>query len=118
MVRIGAVDERFQSYNIEMVEVTGGAFWKPYRSKRSAGDSELFEYRPPIDLTNPRLRKLAAALAPAYLRVSGTWANATYFDDAASAPRAPPTGFNGVLSRRQWRGVVDFSKAVGAPIVT
>lgn len=118
MVRIGAVDERFQSYNIEMVEVTGGAFWKPYRSKRSAGDSELFEYRPPIDLTNPRLRKLAAALAPAYLRVSGTWANATYFDDAASAPRAPPTGFNGVLSRRQWRGVVNFSKAVGAPIVT
>ena len=34
MVRIGTVDERFQSYNIEMVEITGGRFWKPYRSKR------------------------------------------------------------------------------------
>ena len=30
MPRIAAVDNRFQSYNIEMVEVTGGRFWKPY----------------------------------------------------------------------------------------
>ena len=27
MTRIGTVDERFQSYNIEMIEVTGGRFW-------------------------------------------------------------------------------------------
>src|SRR5689334_12133966 len=27
---IGKIDVRFQSYNIEMVEVTGGRFWKPY----------------------------------------------------------------------------------------
>ena len=31
MPRIGTVDNRFQSYNIEMVEVTGGRFWKPIR---------------------------------------------------------------------------------------
>ena len=31
MRRIGTVDERFQSYNIEMVEVIGGRFWRPYR---------------------------------------------------------------------------------------
>jgi heparanase len=30
---IGTVDERFQSYNIEMVEITGGRFWRPYRSQ-------------------------------------------------------------------------------------
>ena len=118
MARIGTVDERFQSYNVEMVEVTGGAFWKPYGSGSSAGHSELYEYRPPIDLTNPQMRRLAAALAPAYLRVSGSWANATYFADLDSAPSAPPPGFNSVLSRRQWRGVVDFSQAVGAQIVT
>jgi len=29
MPRIGNVDERFVSYNIEMAEVTGGNFWKP-----------------------------------------------------------------------------------------
>jgi hypothetical protein len=118
MARIATVDERFQSYNVEMVEVTGGAFWKPYGSDRSASHPELYGYRPPIDLGNPRLRKLAAALAPAYLRVSGSWANATYFADSDSAPAAPPAGFNTVLSRRQWRGVIDFSQAVGAQIVT
>jgi hypothetical protein len=116
MVRIGTIDQRFMSYNIEMVEVTGGRFWKPYDSA-SQPQSDLFEYRPPIDLANPKLRRLASALAPAYLRVSGTWANATYFADLDSASR-PPAGFDGVLSREQWRGVVDFSKAVGAQIVT
>jgi Glycosyl hydrolase family 79, N-terminal domain len=118
MARMGTVGERFQSYNVEMVEVTGGEFWKPYGSDRPAGRSALYAYRPPIDLTNPLLRRLAAALAPAYLRVSGTWANATYFADSDSAPSTPPPGFNGVLSRQQWRGVVDFSQAVGAEIVT
>ena len=64
------------------------------------------------------MRKLAAALAPAYLRVSGTWANSTYFADSDDAPPAPPPGFNGVLTRQQWRGVVDFAQAVDARIVT
>jgi hypothetical protein len=118
MARIGAVDERFQSYNVEMVEVTGGRFWKPYGPITSDAHSDLYEYRPPIDLTNSRLRRLAAALAPAYVRVSGTWANTTYFADSDPAPSAPPSGFNGVLTRQQWRGVVDFSQAVGAQIVT
>jgi heparanase len=27
---LGSVDERFQSYNIEMCEVIGGDFWVPY----------------------------------------------------------------------------------------
>jgi hypothetical protein len=118
MARIGAVDERFQSYNVEMVEVTGGRFWKPYGPAPSDPHSDLYAYRAPIDLTNARLRKLAAALAPAYIRVSGSWANATYFANSDAAPPAPPHGFNGMLTRRQWRGVIDFSQAVGARIVT
>jgi hypothetical protein len=118
MPRIGTVDERFQSYNVEMIEVTGGRFWKPYGSSASDGHSDLYEYRTPIDLTNSRLRRLAAALAPAYVRVSGTWANATYFADSGSAPSAPPPGFSGILSRQQWQGVVNFSQAAGAQIVT
>jgi hypothetical protein len=133
MARIGTIDERYQSYNIEMVEVTGGEFWKPYGPERgvkaapppntpgasnSNNNSNLFQYRPPIDLTNARLRKLASALAPAYLRVSGTWANTTYFADSDSAPSAPPTGFKGILTRRQWQGTIDFAHAVDARIVT
>jgi hypothetical protein len=117
MLRIGAVDERFQSYNIEMVEVTGGRFWKPYGAQPPAAGTDLYAYRPPIDLNTVKLRKLAAALAPAYLRVSGTWANSTYFSDDENTSSAP-AGFNSVLTREQWRGVVNFSQTVDAKIVT
>src|SRR5882757_5097367 len=117
MPRIAAVDNRFQSYNVEMVEVTGGRFWKPYGEHPAAG-SDLFAYRPPIDLNNVKLRRLAAALAPAYMRVSGTWANSTYVSDAEDSSSAPPAGFNGVLTCRRWRDVIDFSQAVDADIVT
>jgi len=131
--RIGTIDERFQSYNIEMVEVTGGRFWKPYASadktpvvdkqpsenQPTGMDPSLYQYRLPIDLTNTRLRKLAAALGPAYVRVSGTWANTTFFQTSDSpSPDTPPTGFKGVLTRKQWKGVVDFSHAANAEIVT
>jgi hypothetical protein len=118
MARIGTIDERFQSYNIEMVEVTGGRFWKPYGPNASDVGSDLYAYRAPIDLTNSRLRRLAAALTPAYVRVSGTWANTTYFADSDTVPSASPDGFSGILTQQQWRGVVDFSRAVGAQIVT
>ena len=135
MPSIGTVDERFQSYNIEMVEVIGGRFWKPYGSTTNkskveepatqegftpAGiDPNLYRYRAPIDLSNPRLRKLAAALSPAYMRVSGTWANSAYFQDSENAaPANAPSGFSGVLTRAEWRGVIDFSHAVNAEIVT
>lgn len=133
MSRVGTVDERFQSYNIEMLEVTGGNFWKPYGNRSNGGakpvqpsssvpagmNPDMYQYRPPIDLTSVRRRKLAAALGPAYVRVSGTWANTTYFYDAnGPAPKAPPKGFNGVLTRRQWKSVIDFANAVNAKVVT
>ncbi len=127
---ISKVDERFQGYNIEMLEVTGGRFWAPYKSETNApADTaqptpgnmppSLYRYRAPINLADPRLRKLASALGPAYLRVSGTWANSTFFQDSdAPAPAKPPAGFNGVLTREQWHGVVDFARAVDARLVT
>lgn len=133
MPKVGTVDERFQSFNIEMLEVTGGRFWAPYKSQGAAPappsdaklstpggmDPSLYRYREPIDLANPRLRKLTAGLGPTYMRVSGTWANSTYFQDSdGPAPASPPDGFGGVLTRQQWKGVVDFSHAVNAKIVT
>jgi hypothetical protein len=127
--RLGTIDARFQSYNVEMIEVTGGRFWKPYRapSTRAADNAEnipagmkpdLYAYREPIDLSNPRLRTLAAALAPAYMRVSGTWANTTYFAETDATPSTPPSGFSAVLSRERWKGVIDFAHAASAEIVT
>src|SRR5579863_9971714 len=135
MATIGTVDERFQSYNIEMVEVIGGKLWKPYgsttnesKARESASqagfapagiDPNLYQYRAPINLSNPRLRKLAAALSPAYVRVSGTWANSAYFQDSENAaPANAPSGFSGILTRQEWKGVIDFSHVVNAEIVT
>ena len=82
MPRLATVDERFQSYNVEMAELTGGEFWLPYeklaqleKTQASAGASgsaydAIRAPMPPIDLSNERLRKLTAALGPAYVRTS------------------------------------------------
>ena len=131
--RVGTIDARFQSYNLEMVEVTGGRFWKPYHASASApsargadnsgnipvgANPDLYAYREPIDLSNARLRRLAAALAPAYMRVSGTWANSTYFTENDETLSTPPSGFRAVLSRERWKAVIDFAHAASAEIVT
>jgi len=134
MARVGTIDDRYQSYNVEMLEVTGGRFWKPYKdipktagqtgSEAKGGDApggmspDLYQYRPPIDLTNQRLRAMATALGPAYVRISGTWANTTYFTDVDTPPKDPPKGYGGVLTRQQWLGAIAFSRAVDASIVT
>jgi hypothetical protein len=126
---IATIDERFQSYNVEMAQIIGAPFWKPYahmspvaehRGISAAGlGPNLLEARPPVDLYDPRLRNLAAALGPAYVRVSGTWANTVYFQDNDDPPlRNPPPGFRGVLTRAEWRGVLDFAKTVDAKLVT
>jgi heparanase len=130
MARVGTVDERFQSYNVEMLEVTGGKFWKPYNSAKAVAtakpdasvpagmDPNMYEFRAPLDLSNARLRKLAAALGPAYVRVSGTWANTTFFQGSAGPAATTPAGFGGELTQPEWKGVIDFAKAADAEIVT
>jgi hypothetical protein len=114
LAKLGEVDERFQAYNVEMVEVTGGRFWAPYGGPAE----ERYRQRPPIDLANPKLIALAKGLAPSLMRVSGTWANNTYLLAEGEKLTAPPAGFKQTLSRDQWKGVVAFAKAVDAPIVT
>lgn len=109
---VAVLDDRYQSYNIEMVEVTGGNFWAPY----DAEEGRIA--RPPIDLSSPRLRNLAEALGPAYIRVSGLWANSTYFDIDGTTGGTPPGEFGGVLTTDQWLGVGEFADAVDGQIVT
>ncbi|HEX7855677.1 MAG TPA: hypothetical protein VF503_18490, partial [Sphingobium sp.] len=75
----GKVSPEFFSYNVEMASVIGGNFWRPYTATNpapspvaSGGDDlltsnlgSMLRARPPLDLTNRRLRTLAAALGPA-----------------------------------------------------
>lgn len=123
---IGKVDERFQSYNIEMCEVIGGDFWIPYNlidSVRKTSNKKGFEALKwkiePINLYERKLVNLAKALGPTYVRVSGTWANAIYFQNNDEPKLATaPKGFKNILTRQQWKGVVDFCKAVDGKLVT
>ena len=134
MARIATVSERYQSYNIEMAELTGGQFWKPYEALVASAKSEaagsaaaqgpafyanLKEALPPIDLSNARLRRLAAALGPVYVRSSGNVADGTWFQDSdAPTPDKPPKGFEAVLTRKEWKGLIDFAHATNGQIVT
>ncbi len=132
--QIGLVDERFQSYNIEMAEVIGGNFWKPYDKNELSktetkpaqdnlaiaidhSNTSLYQAIPPINLYDKRLRVLAAALGPVYVRVSGTWANTVYLMEN-DKDTSLPNGFNGMLSKKQWKGVIDYIKAVNGKLVT
>lgn len=112
--RVATVDARYQGYNVEMVEVTGGRFWAPY----GGPPEEMYRQRPPLDLTDKRLLALAKNLGPALMRVSGTWSNNTYLEAEGEHLSAIPAGYRQVLTRQQWRNVVAFSKAADAPIVT
>jgi len=126
MTIIGEVDERYQSFNVEMCEVVGGDFWIPYnlidsvqKNSDRTGFSALKWPIEPVNLYEKKLRMLASALAPTYVRVSGTWANAIYFQDNED-PQLPdtPEGYQNILTREQWKGVLDFCEAVDGKLVT
>ena len=119
------IDERFQSFQIGMSHLTGGETWRAYDSKQN-GQSEapkefsaVREPRPPADLTHPRLRILAAALGPFYVRYGGTTSNSVYFQDDDEPKLAKvPDGYTVVLTRAAWKGGLEFAKAVDAKVVT
>ena len=130
---VRTIDERLVSYNIEMTEVTGGTFWKAYTPAQIAGTEEfslnlsdlkdftslagLMQYYPPINLYDARLRELAKKLGPAWIRVSGTWATKTYYDFDGTTGGKAPEGYQSVLTREQWIGVLDFVKAVDGKLL-
>ncbi len=122
--QVAQVDERYQSVNVEMCEVVGGDFWIPYDLLDSAkvaqgGFSALKRTIPPVDLYGKKIRMLASALGPMYVRVSGTWANNTYFQDNDEPKLADaPEGYENVLTRAEWKGVIDFCKATDSKLVT
>jgi len=126
MKYLGSVDERYQSYNVEMVEVLGGEFWRPYKTMDSlpatsfdfSNRSQMFRKLPPINLADKRLLNLAKGLAPAYVRVSGSWANTVYFQYNDGLQTKVPEGFANTLTKTQWKGVIDFVKATNSKLVT
>lgn len=129
LVKIRDVNPGLMSYNVEMTEVTGGTFWKAYTKAQVEGKEEfpkitsiqgiqdIMQVYPPIDLYNKRLIKLAKAFGPVWVRVSGTWATKTYYDLENKTNGVIPAGYQSVLTKEQWQGVLDFVNAVDAKLL-
>ena len=127
---IRTVNDKLMSYNVEFTEVTGGTFWKAYTTEQIAGTEKfsvggagniaevmasLMQVYPPIDLYNEKLRKLAKEFGPVWVRVSGTWATKTFYDWDGTG--VTPEGYQNILSKEQWIGVLDFVKAIDAKLL-
>lgn len=120
---VRSVDERFQSFQIGFSHLTGGETWKSYdalpKGQTATDITQVREPRAPTDLSNRRLRTLTAALAPFYLRYSGTTANSVYFHDSDTPPpKAAPEGYTVVLTRKAWKEALEFATAVDTKVVT
>ncbi len=127
--KLREMNERLVSYNVEMTEVTGGTFWKAYSEAQVDGTEEfpviqdwsnmgnLQQWYDPIDTTNRRLIKLAKELGTAWVRVSGTWANKTYYDFDGHCNGVVPEGFQNLLTKQQWLNLLDFVRAIDGKLL-
>ena len=104
MARIGTIDERYQSYNIEMVEVTGGRILEAYGPNAPDSPGANSNRLAAADRSDQRsiaqARRGAGAGLSAGQRHLGQRHLLRGFGHRAAGA---PAGFNGVLTRRQWQ---------------
>lgn len=105
------VDPRFLSVAIDMANVVGGQFWDPNRQAAVMATAKV----PTYDFARPRLRYLAAQLAPAYLRIGGTDADRVVYDLEGQSTRSPDGSYT--LSRARWDAVNQFALALDFRII-
>lgn len=105
------IDERYLSFAVDTAQVVGGLFWSAEPVAQLIGQ----ERQPVYDFKRPRLRALAAELAPAFLRIGGSDADRVFYDmtDAPVAEEDLPEGFEFVLTAAQVDGVFEFAQALG-----
>jgi hypothetical protein len=105
----GEVSERFVSFAVDVDQLVGGTFWDP------AGGSGVVAV-PPYDFSRARLRTLAGALSPAYLRLGGSASDQTFYD-LSDVPGTPPPPFALVLTREQFDAANQFAIDLGLEVV-
>jgi Glycosyl hydrolase family 79, N-terminal domain len=102
---------RYVSFAVDLDQVVGGSFWS--QAPNAHGNAPVGVY----DFNRPRLRPLARALGPAYLRISGTAANKTYYDLSPNPATTPPSGYEEVLTKAEWDAVNAFARGIGLQVV-
>ncbi|MGH7295117.1 MAG: hypothetical protein ACRELB_09300, partial [Polyangiaceae bacterium] len=110
---VATIDERFLAVAVDTAQVVGAPFWVPL----DAGVETYQAPGPPYDFTRPKLRALASALAPAYLRVGGTTADKVYYDMSDAPVTTPPQPYLYVMTHAQWDAANDFATATGMRVL-
>jgi heparanase 1 len=110
---VATIDERFLAVAVDTAQVVGAPFWAPL----DAGAETNQLPGPPYDFTRPKLRRLAAALSPAYLRIGGTTADKVYYDMSDTPVASAPQPYLYVMTRAQWDAVNDFATATGMRVL-
>jgi heparanase 1 len=110
---VATIDDRFLSVAVDSAQVVGAKFWAPLDAGVLTGQQPV----PAYDFTRPKLRALAQALSPAYLRIGGTTADKVYYDMSDAPPAAAPDPYLYVMTRAQWDGVNDFASALGMRVL-
>lgn len=112
---IATVDERYLSFAVDTAQVVGGLFWSAEPDPQLIGQ----ERQPVYDFERPRLRALAAELAPAFLRIGGSDADRVLYDLTADpiAEEDLPEEFEFVLTAEQVDGVFEFAEALGLDVM-
>lgn len=60
---------------------------------------------------------LSKAFGPVWIRVSGSWATKTYYDFDGHTNGVVPEGYQSILTKDQWVGLLDFVKAMDAKLL-
>ena len=104
------IDERYLSFAVDTAQVVGGLFWSAEPVAQLIGQERV----PVYDFSRPRLRALAAELAPAFLRIGGSDADRVLYDMSANPIDEDqiPEGFEFVLTAEQVDGVFEFAEAL------
>ena len=104
---IHEVDERYLSFTIDLGQIAEPTrFWNPDGSGETIG-------RPTFDFASERMRNMAAALAPAFLRIGGTEADRVLYALDGAAPEKPPPPFKSVLSAAHVDALGTFAVSAG-----
>jgi heparanase 1 len=102
---VATIDERYLTVAVDSAQVVGAKFWDPNGGFKQVPVGKY-------DFTRPRLRRLAAELAPAYLRIGGSEADKVYYDMSDAPPATPPAPYVDILDRATWDGVHDFARTL------
>jgi hypothetical protein len=107
---VGDVSERFLSVAVDMDQLVGGTFWDP-----AGGPSQVDI--PPYDFSRTHLRRLAGALAPAYMRLGGSASDRTFYDVTDPPLGMTPDPYDERLTRAQWNGAMAFANDLGFAVI-